>query len=276
MIIYKSQAEIDLMREAGGMLADALAHLQTMAQPGVTLLDLDREADRFIRARGCIPGFIGYEGYKHAICTSVNDQVVHGIPTNRKLREGDLLSLDAGLIYQGFWADAGLSVGVGKVSPLAQRLMDVTRESLDRGIATAVVGNRIGDISAAVQQHVEQAGFSVVRQFVGHGIGRDMHEDPQVPNFGIAGQGPLLKPGMVLAIEPMVNAGGPDVALLGDGWTVVTVDHSLSAYFEHSVAITPDGPEILTLSRRVLKAPSASGSLGSPSPSGGGQGGGAD
>ena len=258
MIIYKSQSEIDLMREAGGILADALAHLQTMAQPGVTLLDLDREADRFIRARDCIPGFIGYEGYKHAICTSVNDQVVHGIPTNRKLREGDLLSLDAGLIYRGFWADAGLSVGVGKVSPLAQRLMDVTRESLDRGIATAVVGNRIGDISAAVQRHVEEAGFSVVRQFVGHGIGRDMHEDPQVPNFGIAGQGPLLKSGMVLAIEPMVNAGGPDVALLGDGWTVVTVDHSLSAYFEHSVAITPDGPEILTLSRRVLKAPSAS------------------
>lgn len=271
MIIYKSQAEIDLMREAGGILADALAHLQTMAQPGVTLLDLDREADRFIRARGCIPGFVGYEGYQHAICTSVNDQVVHGIPTNRKLREGDLLSLDAGLIYRGFWADAGLSVGVGKVSPQAQRLMDVTRESLDKGIATAVVGNRIGDISAAVQGHVEQAGFSVVRQFVGHGIGRDMHEDPQVPNFGIAGQGPLLKPGMVLAIEPMVNAGGPDVALLGDGWTVVTVDHSLSAYFEHSVAITPDGPEILTLSRRVLKAPSASGSLGSTSSPGEGR-----
>jgi methionyl aminopeptidase len=263
MIIYKSPAEIDLMREAGGILADALAHLQTMAQPGVTLLDLDREADRFIRARGCVPGFIGYEGYQHAICTSVNDQVVHGIPTNRKLREGDLLSLDAGLIFRGFWADAGLSVGVGKVSPLAQRLMDVTRESLDLGIATAGAGNRIGDISAAVQRHVEQAGFSVVRQFVGHGIGRDMHEDPQVPNFGIAGQGPLLKPGMVLAIEPMVNAGGPDVALLGDGWTVVTVDHSLSAYFEHSVAITTDGPEILTLSRRVLRAPSASGSLGS-------------
>lgn len=274
MIIYKSQAEIDLMREAGGILADALAHLQSMAHPGVTLLDLDREADRFIRARGCIPGFIGYEGYEHAICTSVNDQVVHGIPTNRKLREGDLLSLDAGLIYHGFWADAGLSVGVGKVLPQAQRLMDVTRESLDKGIVTAVVGNRIGDISAAIQRHVEQAGFSVVRQFVGHGIGRDMHEDPQVPNFGIAGQGPLLKPGMVLAIEPMVNAGGPDVALLGDGWTVVTVDHSLSAYFEHSVAITPDGPEILTLSRRVLKAPSASGSLGSASPSGGGQAGG--
>jgi methionyl aminopeptidase len=250
MIIYKSQAEIDLMREAGAILADALAHLQAMAQPGVTLLDLDREADRFIKERDCIPGFIGYDGYKNAICTSVNDQVVHGIPTNRKLREGDLLSLDAGLIHRGFWADAGLSVGVGKMSPQAQRLMDVTRESLDLGIESAQVGNRIGDISAAVQQHVERAGFSVVRQFVGHGIGRDMHEDPQVPNFGIAGQGPLLKPGMVLAIEPMVNAGSPDVALLGDGWTVVTVDHSLSAYFEHSVAITPDGPEILTVSSK--------------------------
>jgi methionyl aminopeptidase len=234
------------MREAGAILAEALALLQTLARPGITLLELDREADRFIRGRGCIPGFVGYQGYQHAICTSVNDQVVHGIPTNRKLREGDLLSLDAGLIHGGFWADAGLTVGVGKISPGAQRLMDVTRESLDVGIEQARVGNRIGDISAAVQQHVEAAGFSVVRQFVGHGIGRDMHEDPQVPNFGIAGQGPLLKPGMVLAIEPMVNAGSPEVALLGDGWTVVTVDHSLSAYFEHSVAITLGGPEILT------------------------------
>ncbi len=171
---------------------------------------------------------------------------------NRKLREGDLLSLDAGLIHRGFWADAGLTVGVGKISPQAQRLMDATRESLSIGIERARVGNRIGDISAAVQTHIEQAGFSVVRSFVGHGIGRDMHEDPQVPNFGIAGTGPLLKPGMVLAIEPMVNAGGPDVALLGDGWTVVTVDHSLSAYFEHSVAITQDGPEILTVSTKAL------------------------
>jgi methionyl aminopeptidase len=252
MIIYKSPAEIDLMREAGAILGEALAHLQSMARPGVTLLELDREADRFIRGRDCIPGFVGYEGYQHAICTSVNDQVVHGIPTNRKLREGDLLSLDAGLIHRGFWADAGLTVGVGKISPQAQRLMEVTRESLGIGIDQAQPGNRIGDISAAVQRHVEQAGFAVVRQFVGHGIGRDMHEDPQVPNFGIAGTGPLLKPGMVLAIEPMVNAGGPDVALLGDGWTVVTVDHSLSAYFEHSVAITQDGPEILTVSRTAL------------------------
>jgi methionyl aminopeptidase len=246
MIIYKSQAEIELMREAGAVLAETLARLQAIARPGVTLVELDREADRFIRGRGCIPGFVGYQGYQNAICTSVNDQVVHGIPTNRKLREGDLLSLDAGLIHRGFWADAGLTVGIGKISAEAQRLMNVTRESLDVGIGKAVVGNRIGDISAAIQQHVEAAGFAVVRQFVGHGIGRDMHEDPQVPNFGIAGRGPLLKPGMVLAIEPMVNAGAPDVALLGDGWTVVTVDHSLSAYFEHSVAITPDGPEILT------------------------------
>jgi len=254
VIIYKSEAEIELMREAGGILAEALARLQSMARPGTTLLELDREADRFIRERGCIPGFVGYQGYRNAICTSVNDQVVHGIPTNRKLREGDLLSLDAGLIHRGFWADAGLTVGVGKISAGALRLMDVTRESLDVGIHQALAGNRIGDISAAVQEHVERAGFSVVRQFVGHGIGRDMHEDPQVPNFGIAGRGPLLKPGMVLAIEPMVNAGGPDVALLGDGWTVVTADHSLSAYFEHSVAITTDGPEILTASTKALRA----------------------
>ena len=254
MIIYKSPAEIDLMREAGAILGETLAHLQSMAKPGVPLLELDREADRFIRARDCIPGFVGYDGYKNAICTSVNEQVVHAIPSNRKLREGDLLSLDAGLIHRGFWADAGLSLGIGKISAEAQRLIDVTRESLALGIAQARVGNRIGDISAAVQHHVEQAGFSVVRSFVGHGIGRAMHEDPQVPNFGIAGTGPLLKPGMVLAIEPMVNAGGPDVALLGDGWTVVTVDHSLSAYFEHSVAITADGPEILTLSARAIPA----------------------
>jgi methionyl aminopeptidase len=253
MIIYKSPAEIDLMREAGSILAETLTRLRSMARPGVTLLELDRDADQFIRGRDCIPGFVGYQGYQNAICTSVNDQVVHGIPTNRKLREGDVLSLDAGLIYSGFWADAGLTVGVGKISAQAQRLIDVTEQSLDIGIAQALAGNRIGDISAAVQAHVERAGYSVVRQFVGHGIGRDMHEDPQVPNFGIAGRGPLLKAGMVLAIEPMVNAGSPDVALLGDGWTVVTVDHSLSAYFEHSVAITPDGPEILTVSRKALR-----------------------
>jgi methionyl aminopeptidase len=256
LIIYKSPSEIDLMREAGSILAETLARLQSLARPGISLVDLDKDADRFIRERDCIPGFVGYQGYRNAICTSVNDQVVHGIPTNRKLREGDLLSLDAGLIHRGFWADAGLTVGIGKVSPRAQRLVDVTRQALDVGIDKARVGNRVGDISAAVQQHVEAAGFSVVRQFVGHGIGRDMHEDPQVPNFGIAGRGPLLKPGMVLAIEPMVNAGGPDVALLGDGWTVVTVDHSLSAYFEHSVAITADGPEILTVVRKPGRVPS--------------------
>jgi len=247
MIIYKSAAEIELMREAGAILAQTLDRLHAMARPGVTLLELDREAGRYIRERGCIPGFVGYDGYQNNICTSVNDQVVHGIPTNRKLREGDLLSLDAGLIHRGFWADAGVSVPIGRVSPAVQRLIDVTRESLAIGIRQAHAGNHIGDISAAIQQHVEAAGFSVVEQFVGHGIGRDMHEDPQVPNFGVAGRGPLLKPGMVLAIEPMVNAGSKDVALLGDGWTVVTRDHSLSAYFEHSVAITADGPEDVTV-----------------------------
>src|SRR5256712_6385847 len=175
MIIYKSQDEIELMREAGAILAEALAHLQSLARPGVTLLELDREADRSMRANDCIPGFVGYQGYRNAICTSVNDQVVHGIPTNRKLREGDLLSLDAGLIYRGFWADAGLSVGVGKVAAESQRLMDVTRESLAIGIDQAQVGNRIGDITAAVQRHVEPAGHSVARHVVGHGIGRGRH-----------------------------------------------------------------------------------------------------
>lgn len=246
MIIYKSSAEIDLMREAGRILAEALARLQAMARPGVTLLDLDREVDRFIRSRGCIPGFKGYQGFPNSLCTSVNNQVVHGIPTNRRLREGDLLSLDCGLIHQGFWADAGVSVGIGEIAPSTAHLLKATREALYVGIGQAKVGNRIGDISAAIQQYVEAEGFSVVRQYVGHGIGRDMHEDPQVPNFGTPGRGPLLKPGMVLAIEPMVNAGGPEVAVLGDGWTVVTADQSLSAYFEHSVAIAPSGPEILT------------------------------
>jgi methionyl aminopeptidase len=246
MIIYKSKAEIDLMREAGAMLAEVLAHLRSLSRPGVSLLELDREADRIIRSFGCVPGFLGYQGYPKSLCTSVNEQVVHGIPTSRKLREGDVLSLDCGLIHHGFWADAGVTVPIGKVTAEAARLIQVTERALEIGIARAQVGSRIGDISAAIQSHVEAAGFSVVRQFVGHGIGRDMHEDPQVPNFGIAGRGPLLKPGMVLAIEPMVNAGGPEVALLPDGWTVVTVDHSLSAYFEHSVAITADGPEVLT------------------------------
>jgi methionyl aminopeptidase len=246
MIIYKSKAEIELMREAGAMLAEVLAQLRSSSRPGVSLLELDREADRMIRSFGCVPGFKGYQGYPNSLCTSVNDQVVHGIPTGRKLREGDVLSLDCGLIHHGFWADAGITVPIGRVTAEAARLIQVTKEALEVGIARAQVGRRIGDISAAIQSHVEAAGFSVVRQFVGHGIGRDMHEDPQVPNFGIAGRGPLLKPGMVLAIEPMVNAGGPEVALLPDGWTVVTVDHSLSAYFEHSVAITADGPEVLT------------------------------
>src|SRR2546426_9814380 len=240
MIIYKSPSEIELMREAGAILGEALAHLQAIARPGVTLLELDREADRFIRGRGCIPGFVGYQGYQNAICTSVNDQVVHGIPTNRKLREGDLLSLDAGLIHRGFWADAGLTVGIGKISVEGQQLLDGTRESLEIGIRKAQVGNRIGDISAAIQQHVEGAGFSVVESFVGHGIGRDMHEDPHVPNLGVAGQGPVLEPGIVLAIEPIVNAGHKDVALLGDGWTVVGRDQGLRAYLTESLAVAAD------------------------------------
>ncbi len=246
MIIYKTDQEIELMRQAGRILAEALQYLQALARPGVTLLQLDEAADVFIGKAGCVPGFKGYQGFPRSLCTSVNEQVVHGIPTSRRLKEGDVLSLDCGLIHRGFWADAGVTVGVGAVTLEAERLMTVTREALERGIAQGRVGNRIGDISAAVQQHVEGAGFSVVRQYVGHGIGRNMHEDPQVPNFGPAGTGPLLKPGMVLAIEPMVNAGGSDVRLLTDDWTVVTADGSLSAYFEHSVAIAADGPEVLT------------------------------
>ncbi len=246
MIIYKTDQEIELMRQAGRILAETLSHLQALARPGRSLIELDQAADTFIRRAGCTPGFKGYQGFPRSLCTSVNEQVVHGIPSERRLKEGDVLSLDCGLIHRGLWADAGVTVGVGRITPEAERLITVTRSALELGIAQAQVANRIGDISAAVQRHVEAAGFSVVRQYVGHGIGRNMHEDPQVPNFGRPGTGPLLKAGMVLAIEPMVNAGGSAVQLLDDDWTVVTADGSLSSYFEHSVAITPDGPEVLT------------------------------
>jgi len=246
MIIYKTDHEIELMRQAGRILAETLLHLQALAQPGRSLIELDQAADTFIRKAGCTPGFKGYQGFPRSLCTSVNEQVVHGIPTERRLRAGDVLSLDCGLIHHGLWADAGVTVGIGRITPEAERLMTVTRTALGLGIAEARLGNRIGDISAAIQRHVEAAGFSVVRQYVGHGIGRNMHEDPQVPNFGRPGTGPLLKAGMVLAIEPMVNAGGSAVRLLDDDWTVVTADGRLSAYFEHTVAITPEGPEVLT------------------------------
>jgi len=243
----KRPEEIAKMHEAGRILAACLVHLARTVRPGITTLDLNEEADRFIRDRGCIPGFLGYYDYPYSLCVSVNDEVVHGMPGPRVLRDGDLVSLDCGLIKDGWWADSGLSVGCGEVSDEVRRLIATTEEALKRGIVAARAGNRIGDIGRAIQSYVESQGFSVVRNYVGHGIGRNMHEPPQVPNYVIEGSpGNVLKPGYVLAIEPMVNAGSPGVHVLDDGWTVVTSDHRLSCYFEHTVAVTEQGPLVLT------------------------------
>ena len=242
----KKPEEIAKMRAAGKILGACLAHLAAEVRDGLTTLDLDREADTFIRDHGCIPGFLGYQGFPNSLCVSVNDEVVHGIPGARVIHDGDLVSLDCGLILDGWWADSGLSVACGEASPEVARLIEVTREALERGIAAARPGNHIGDIGHAVQTYAEAAGYSLVRDYVGHGIGRDMHEAPQVPNYGVPGTGNVLKPGYVLAIEPMVNAGGARVKVLDDDWTVATADGALSCYFEHTVAVTEAGPEVLT------------------------------
>ena len=243
----KRPDEIEKMRESGRILGACLAHLAAEVHEGIATLALDRIADTFIRDHGCVPGFLGYHGFPNSLCVSVNDEVVHGIPGPRVVQDGDLVSLDCGLILDGWWADSGLSVACGSGSTEVGRLIEVTREALERGIAAAQPGNHIGDIGHAVQAFVERNGYSVVRNYVGHGIGRSMHEPPQVPNYGTAGSGNLLKPGYVLAIEPMVNAGGPEVEVLDDEWTVVTADGKLSCYFEHTVAVTERGPEVLTL-----------------------------
>lgn len=247
MIITKSAAELDIMREAGRITARALRVVASAVRPGVTTAELDALAEQTIREAGAAPAFKGYHGFPATLCTSVNEQVVHGIPASRVLREGEILSVDCGAIVDGYYGDSAMTFPVGEVSDEAKRLMDATRASLEAGIARCVPGMRLYDVSAAVQGVAEHAGFSVVREYVGHGIGRSMHEDPQVPNYGKAGTGPTLKPGMVLAIEPMINAGRADVRSLDDGWTVVTADGSLSAHFEHTVAITESGPQVLTL-----------------------------
>jgi methionyl aminopeptidase len=246
MITIKSKTELQLMRDAGKLLAEVLDQLEGACRPGVTTNDIDHMADALIRKRGAVPGFLGYNGFPKSLCISVNEEVVHGIPGARIIGDGDLVSLDCGLVYKGLWADSGRTVMVGKVSKQASKLVEVTRRALDAGIEQAQPGNRVGDISAAVQEVVEAGGFSVVRNFVGHGIGRNMHEEPQVPNFGVPGTGPLLKPGYALAIEPMVNEGTHEVEMLSDRWTIITADGKLSAYFEHTVLITDDGPEIST------------------------------
>jgi len=247
MIILKSLQEIEKIRKACLIVADVLENIRGMVRPGVTTQAMDEFAERFILAAGAKPAFKGYRGYPKTLCTSVNNEVIHGIPSqNAVLKEGDIVSIDVGTIVDGFYGDAAITLPVGAIKPEAERLMRVTEESLLRGIAQAQAGNRLYDISHAVQDYVESNGYSVVREFVGHGIGRSLHEDPQLPNFGASGQGPRLKPGMVLAIEPMVNIGGSATVTQEDNWTAVTADGSLSAHFEHTIAIMPDGPWILT------------------------------
>lgn len=247
MIIAKSAAEIEVMREAGRITARALDAVSSAVRPGATTADLDAIAEDVIVKAGARPAFKGYHGFPATLCTSVNDQVVHGIPGGRVLKEGEIVSVDCGAIVDGYYGDSARTFPVGQVSAEANRLMDVTKRSLEAGIARCRPGMRLYDVSAAVQDVAEAAGFSVVREYVGHGIGRSMHEDPQVPNYGKAGTGPTLRTGMVLAIEPMINAGAADVRSLDDGWTVVTLDGAMSAHFEHTVAVTENGPLVLTV-----------------------------
>lgn len=246
MIVLKSAKELERMRKAGWIVRAAHREVQKAIRPGVTTKELDRIADRVIRKHGAVPSFKGYNGFPGSICTSINDELVHGIPGTRVLREGDIISIDIGAQYEGYHGDSAWTYPVGRISETAQKLLRVTEESLYRGLAKAVPGARIGDISHAIQSYVEAEGFSIVREYVGHGIGRELHEEPSVPNFGSPGRGPRLKPGMTLAVEPMVNEGSRYVHTLNDNWTVVTVDGSLCAHFEHTIAITEEGHEILT------------------------------
>ena len=246
-IVCKSGAEIEKMRRSGRIVRQVLEELRELVKPGITTMDLEKAAEKRIQELGAKPAFKGYYDYPCVLCTSVNEQIVHGIPSEKRvLKQGDVVSIDCGVVLDGFYSDAAITVPVGKIDPRARKLLDVTNESLQAAIGQMVVGNTVGDIGAAVQQVVEKNGFSVVRDFVGHGIGTRLHEDPQVPNYGSPGLGPKLREGMVLAIEPMVNAGKPGARVLDDKWTAVTEDGSLSAHFEHCVAITRHGPVVLT------------------------------
>jgi methionyl aminopeptidase len=247
MIIRKSQPEIDAMARAGRVVADTLAVIGEALRAGITTKELDDTAEEYIRSQGGVPTFKGYHGFPASICTSPNSMVVHGIPGPYALNEGDLLSIDVGVTLDGFVADSAYTFAVGEIAPDAQRLLDAGQAALEAGIEEARAGKRVGDISAAVQRTTEAAGFSVVRSLVGHGIGRSMHEEPQIPNFGRPGRGPILAPGMTLAIEPMINAGSPEVVVAADRWSISTQDGALSAHFEHTVAVTEEGPRILTL-----------------------------
>ena len=247
MISIKNSRELSLMREACIISARALQLAGEAVEPGVTTGEIDRLIRKYIESQGAKPSFLGYADYPASACISVNETVIHGIPDKRVIKAGDIVSIDVGAYLNGYHGDNAATFAAGEVSKEAQALMDATRESLYEGIAAATAGNRIGDIGAAVQRYVEMRGYSVVRQFVGHGVGTNLHEDPSVPNFGTPGRGPRLLPGMTLAIEPMINKGGPEVEVLSDGWTTVTKDRELSAHFEHTVAITKDGPVILTM-----------------------------
>jgi methionyl aminopeptidase len=247
MIIGKSKKELEKMRAAGRLVGQVREHLRSMVRPGITTLDIDRVAEKIIRDAGALPTFKGYNGFPYSICASVNEQIVHGFPSSYALKEGDIFSIDCGVTLEGFVGDTAATVPVGKVDDEKLRLIRVTEECLERAIQQCRPGNRLGDIGWAVQQHAEANGYSVVRDYVGHGIGRRMHEDPQIPNYGRPGLGDKIKAGYVFAVEPMVNQGTHFTKVLKDGWTVVTVDGKPSAHAEHTIAITEDGPEVLTL-----------------------------
>lgn len=246
MIVLKTEREIEIMREAGKIVAKTHLELQRHIRPGITTKELDYIAEKYIQSQGAIPSFKGYNGFTGSICTSVNDELVHGIPGKRKLREGDIISIDIGACYNGYHGDSAWTYPVGEIDADSKRLLEVTEQSLYLGLDEAKPGERLSNISHAIQTFVEAAGFSIVREYVGHGIGQHLHEDPQIPHYGPPGKGPRLKPGMVLCIEPMVNAGQRYVKTLADNWTVVTVDGKRCAHFEHTIAITEDGYEILT------------------------------
>ncbi len=254
MVKLKSPKQIEAIRESGAILAATLDALKEIVEAGITLLEIDSECRRILAGHGATPAFLGYMDYPAAICTSVNEEVIHGIPSKRRLREGDVVSLDCGVNYNGFISDSAVTVPVGRVRPEVQELLRITQEALELGIAAAHPGGRVHDISRAVYRHVSQHKFGVVRPYCGHGVGFAVHEEPQVPNYVSAGPNPRLKPGLVIAVEPMINLGGDEVEVLEDGWTVVTMDGSYSAHFEHTIAITEDGVEVLTQQQSTVEA----------------------
>ena len=247
MIVFKSKTELEAIRQSSQVVARVLSELEPLIRPGIRTRDLDLYADKRTRELGAVPAFKGYRGYPASVCVSVNEEIIHGIPSGRILQEGDIVSLDFGALYEGFFSDSALTVPVGQVSAEARKLIGAAERAFAKGLEQMREGNRISDISAAIQSSVESEGFSVIRQFVGHGIGRALHEEPQIPNFGTPGRGPKISPGMTLAIEPMIAMGGWEVEVLEDGWTAVTRDRTLAAHFEHTVAMTENGPEILSM-----------------------------